>query len=61
MASVTHKTVEQVSLDGISLTPVSAALLGRSLPKMSSLQELELTGVDGSILQARDMSRFDPN
>ena len=56
MASITHKTLEHLTLDGISLTPVSAALLGRSLPEMSSLQVLELTGVDGSIqLQAKEM------
>ena len=55
MASVTHKTLEHLRLDGISLTPVSAALLGRSLPEISSLQSLELFGVDGSILQAKEM------
>ena len=56
MASITHKTLEHLRLDGIRLTPVSAALLGRSLPEMSSLQVLELTGVDGSIqLQAKEM------
>ena len=55
MDSITHKTLEHLGLDGISLTPVSAALLGRSLPEMSSLQVLELTGVDGSILQAKEM------
>ena len=55
MTSITHKTLEHLRLDGISLTPVSAALLGRSLPEMSSLKGLELTGVDGSILQAKEM------
>ena len=55
MASITHKTLEHLSLDGISLTPASAALLGQSFPKMSSLQTLELTGVDGSILRAKEM------
>ena len=54
MASITHKTLEQLKLDGVSLTPVAAALLGRSLPKMS-LQTLELTGVEGSIVQAEEM------
>jgi len=55
MDSITHKTLEQLRLDGITLTPVSAALLGRSLPEMSSLQVLVLIGVDGSILQAKEM------
>ena len=54
-ASFTHKTLEQLRLDGISLTLASAALLGRFLPGMSSLQVLELIGVDGSILQAEEM------
>ena len=54
MASITHETLEQLKLDGVSLTPVTAALLGRSLPKMS-LQTLELTGVEGSIVQAEEM------
>ena len=57
-ASITHKTLEHLTLDGLSLTPVSAALLGRSLPEMSSLQVLELTGVDGSILQAKEMEEL---
>ena len=56
MASITHKTLEHLRLDGISLTPVSAALLGRLIPEMSSLQVLGLTGLDGSIqLQAKEM------
>ena len=55
MASITHKTLEQLKLDGVSLTPVTATLLGRLLPEMSSLETLELTGVDGSILQAEEM------
>ncbi len=55
LVSVTHKTLEQLRLDGISLTPAVAAMLGRSLPEMSSLQELELTGVNGSILEAKEL------
>ncbi|KAL9979417.1 hypothetical protein ACROYT_G017086 [Oculina patagonica] len=55
IASVTHKTLEQLSLDGISLTPAVAAVLGRLLPEMPSLRVLELTGVDGSILEAKEM------
>ncbi|XP_078363796.1 uncharacterized protein LOC144648015, partial [Oculina patagonica] len=42
-------------LSGIKLTPAAAAALGRSLPEMSSLLELELTGEDGSVLQAEDI------
>ena len=47
-----YKTLE---LNGICLTHAVAAELGRSLHEMSSLQVLELTGVDGSILQAKEM------
>ena len=50
-----HKTLEHLSLDGISLTPVVAAALGWLLPEMSSLQELQLTGVDGSPVQVKEM------
>ena len=55
MARTTHKTLKQLKLNGICLTPVTAALVGRLLPEMSSLETLELTGVDGSILQAVEM------
>jgi len=41
MASITHKTLEQVRLVGV--TPETDALLARLLPEMSSLQTLELT------------------
>ena len=50
-----HKTLKSLNVDGISLTPAVAAALGRLLPEMSSLQELELTGVDGSPVQVKEM------
>ena len=40
---------------GISLTPAVAALLGQSVPEMSPLQVLQLTQVEGRILQAEEM------
>ena len=55
VATVTHETLEQLMLSGIILTPAATKTLGRSLPGMPSLQELELTGFDGSILQAAEM------
>ena len=55
VTNITHKTLERLILSGISLSPVAAAALGRSLREMSSLQVLELTGVDGSILPAEEM------
>ena len=53
--SITHKTLRELALKCVSLTPAAAAALGRSLHKMSSLKELELSGVNGSILQAEEM------
>ncbi|KAJ7372140.1 hypothetical protein OS493_020566 [Desmophyllum pertusum] len=53
--SITHKTLRRLGLSGISLTPAVAAALGRSLPEMSSLEKLELTGAKGSIVQAEEM------
>ena len=55
VSSITHKTLRKLSLCDISLTPVAAAALGRSLPELSSLEEFSLTGVDGSILQVEEM------
>ena len=55
VTSITHKTLEKLSLRGIILTPAATEKLGRSLPEMSSLVELVLCGVDGSILQAEQM------
>ena len=45
----------ELNLDGISVTPAAASAFGRSLPEMSSLQELKITGVDGSILQTEEI------
>ena len=53
--SITPKTLRKLTLKRVSLTPAAAAALGRSLPKMSSLKELELTGVNGSILLVEEM------
>ena len=55
VSGITHKTLQELSLRGISLTPVAASALGRSLPQLSSLEEFELTGVNGSILQVEEM------
>ena len=57
-SSFSHRTHGKMNVDGISLTPAVAAALGRSLPEMSSLLELELTGVDGSTLQAEDIEKL---
>ena len=44
-----------LELNGISLTQAVAAALGRLLSELTFLQELELTDVDGSVLQAEEM------
>jgi len=55
VSSVTSKTLQQLTLRGASLNPAAAAVLGRSLPEMSSLEELRLTGVSGGILKVEEM------
>ena len=55
VSSIAHKTLWKLTLNGVSLTPALAAALGLSLAKMSSLKELELTGVNGSSLRAEEM------
>ena len=55
VANITHKTLKKLILTGIILTPAGTKALGQSLPEMSSLQQLHLTGVDGSLLQAEKM------
>ena len=56
--SVPHRNCKNLKLKGISLTPTTAAMLGQLLPKMSSLKNLELTGLDGSVLSAELMERL---
>ena len=55
VCSIPHKTLQYLKLRGISLTPAAAVALGRSLSEMWFLKELELIGVDGSILQVEEM------
>ena len=53
VCSITHKTLEELTLHGIKLTPVTAAALGRLLSEMSSLRKLSLlepTGLDTTFL-----------
>ena len=55
VTGITHKTVKNLVLSGIKLTPEAAEALGRSLPEMSTLQILQFYGTDESILQAEEM------
>ena len=52
VSGFTHMNLKELKLNGISLTPAAAAALGGSLPGMSLLQTLVLTGMDGSTVQA---------
>ena len=55
VGSITHKTLKELHLCGVTLTPAAAAALGRSLSDLSSLETFALTGVDGSILPVKEM------
>jgi len=55
VSSITHKTLQTLSLRGIHLTPAVAVVLGQSLPELSSLHTLELYGENESILQVEEM------
>ena len=48
-----HKTLEKLELSEIHLTSVVAESLGRSLPELSALQTLEISGSDGCSLHLR--------
>jgi len=54
VSSITHRTLQILTLRGLSLTPAVAAALGRSLPKMS-LVKLELIGLNESVSQVVEM------
>jgi len=55
VCSITHKSLQVLRLHGLALTPVAAAALGRSLPEMSSLKTLELSTLNGSNLQMKEL------
>ena len=55
VCSITHKTLEQLELHGIILTPVTAAALGRSISEMSSLRELSISGPKRGFLETNEI------
>ena len=55
VCSITHQTLEELTLKSVRPTLAAAATLGQSLSEMPYLAILELTGVDKSILQAEEM------
>ena len=55
VSSITHKTLEELGLHGIILTPVTAAALGRSISEMSSLRELSISGPERRFLETNEI------
>ena len=53
--SITHKTLEELGLHGIILTPVTAAALGRSISEMSSLRDLSISGPERWFLETNEI------
>ena len=53
--SITHKTLEELGLSGIIMTPVTAAALGRSISEMSSLRELSISGPRRGFLETNEI------
>ena len=55
VAAIKHKTLEQVKLRKMNLTSAAAEALGRSLPELSALREVRVSGSDGCSLQHEEM------
>ena len=55
VCSITYKTLEELGLHGIILTPVTAAALGRSISEMSSLRELLISGPERGFLETNEI------
>ena len=53
--SINHKTLEELELSKMNLTSAVAESLGRSLPELSALETLLLSGSDGCNLQQKEM------
>ena len=56
VSSITHKSLIYLWLCEIDLTPAVAAAFGLSLPRLSSLQHLDLVGTGDTRLNVEDMS-----
>ncbi|XP_073227838.1 NLR family CARD domain-containing protein 4-like [Porites lutea] len=52
---INHKTLERLELSEMNLTSVVAESLGRSLPELSALEQLVLSGSGGCNLQQKEM------
>ena len=56
--TVKHKTLEKLALRGVNLTSAVVEALGQSLPELSALQTLEISGSDGCSLYSEFSSKF---
>ena len=52
---INHKTLKDLELSEMNLTSAVAEALGRSLPELSSLETLRISGSDGCNLQQKEM------
>ena len=55
VATTKHETLEELYLPEINLTPAVAKALGQSLPELSSLRKLTISGSDGCSLQHKEL------
>ena len=46
VAAIKHKTLKELELSEINFTPVAAEVLGQSLPELSALKTLKISGLD---------------
>ena len=52
---INHKTLKDLELSKMNLTSAVAEALGRSLPELSSLETLRISGSDGCNLQQKEL------
>ena len=52
---INHRTLEELKLSKMNLTSAVAEALGRSLPELSALETLVLSGSDGCNLQQKEL------
>ena len=55
IAGINHKTLEELELSKMNVTSAVAESLGRSLPELSALGSLALSGSDGCVLQQKEL------
>ena len=55
IAGINHKTLEELELREMNMTSAVAESLGRSLPELSALRTLRISGSDGCSLQHKEL------